>query len=120
MSHMKNWGVRLICQILAGILGLYLAERFIPNVQINQGRTLIIWAGIAIGLLNFFLRPILRIIAIPIRILTFGFFSAIINMLMVWSVTLLYPAILIPWFWPLFLTSIIIGLSATFISFVLT
>jgi putative membrane protein len=120
MIHMKNWGIRLICQILAGILGLYLANRFILNVQIDQDWTLMIWAGIAIGLLNFFIRPILMIIAIPIRILTFGFFSAIINMLMIWSVSFLYPTILIPWFWPLFWTSILIGLSATLISFVLT
>lgn len=117
---MKNWGVRLTCQMLAGMLGLYLAQRFIPHVQINQDWTLIIWAGLAIGLLNFFLRPILMIIALPIRILTFGLFSTIINMLMIWSATLLYPAIVIPWFWPLFWTSILIGLSATIISFVLT
>ncbi len=117
---MKNWGTRLICQIAAGILGLYLAQRFIPAVEINGDWTLLIWAGLAVGCLNFFIRPILMIIALPIRLLTFGLFSAIINMLVIWSATLLYPALVLPWFWPLFWTSILIGLAATFISFILT
>ncbi len=120
MRPMKNWGARLICQIAAGILGLYLAQRFLPSVELHDDWTLLLWAGAAIGCLNFFLRPILMIIALPIRILTFGFFSAIINMLMIWSATLLYPALIIPWFWPLFWTAILIGLTSTLISFILT
>lgn len=116
---MKNWSTRLVCQIGAAFLGLYLAERFISGVSINGDWTALAWAGLAVGCLNFFIRPVLMIIALPIRILTFGVFSAIINMAVIWSATLIYPALVIPWFWPLFWTSLLIGLAATLISFIL-
>jgi putative membrane protein len=117
---MKKWSLRLIVQIIAGIAGLYLAGRFISGVSINLDWQTLVLAGCVIGFLNAFIRPILMIITIPLRILTFGFFSVIINMLMIWAATIVYPAIVIPWFWPLFWVSVLVGLSATLISFVLS
>lgn len=117
---MQKWGSRLIGQIAGGVLGLYIAQRYISGVSLLSGWEPLIWGGVAVGCLNFLLRPILMIIALPLRILTFGLFSAIINMLVIWSATLIYPALVIPWFWPLFWTSLLISLSATFISFITT
>ena len=83
---------RLISQILAGILGLYLAIRFIPDVEfIDPWRwEILIFAGIVLGLINFFIKPVLKIITLPLRIFTFGLFSLIINMGMVWIVARIF------------------------------
>lgn len=116
----SRWTTRLIAQMVAAGFGLWLANRYLAAVNIPEGWALLLKAAVIIGCLNFFIRPILRIITLPVRILTLGFFSVIINMLMIWAATYLYPALVIPWFWPLFWTSVLIGLSATVISLIFT
>ena len=105
---------RLILQIAAGILGIWLAQRFVPGVEfIGPIQTLFV-AGLILGLINFFIKPILKIITLPLRILTFGLFSLVINMGIVWVVTdILFPTDLeIQGIVPLFWTTVIVwGLS---------
>lgn len=106
---------RLILQILAGILGFYLAIKFIPGVEFFGDLKILILAGVVFGLINFFLKPILKIITFPLRILTFGLFSIVINMTIVWIFTLIFPKMKIAGILPLFLTTLIIlGLNLIF------
>lgn len=110
---------RLILQIIAGIFGLWLAVRFVSKVEFVDSWQILILAGLVLGLINFFIKPILKVIALPLRILTFGLFSLVINMGMVWIVTLIFPEIKISGILPLFLTSLIIwGLNLLFPLFV--
>jgi putative membrane protein len=99
---------RLISQILAGILGFYLAIRFIPDVEFTGSWQILILAGLVLGLINFFLKPILKIITLPIRIFTFGLFSLVINMGMIWVIAHFFPQLKIFTILSLFLTSIIV------------
>ena len=110
---------RLISQILAGILGLYLAIRFIPEVEFTGSWQILILAGIVLGLINFFLKPVLKTITLPLRIFTFGLFSLVINMGMVWIVARFFHQLKISTILSLFLTSIIIlGLNLIFPLFI--
>lgn len=96
---------KLSIHLVLGILALYLATLFIPGVVIlgppGQFIKILIFAGIVLGLVNFFLKPLIKIISFPLRILTLGLFGLIINVLMVWLVDILFPALVIPGFWPL-------------------
>ena len=106
---------RLISQILAGILGLYLAQRFIPDVQFSGNWQFLVLAGMVLGLINFFIKPILKIITLPLRIFTFGLFSLVINIGMIWLVTRFFPQLKISTILAFFLTSVIIwGLNLIF------
>jgi len=110
---------RLISQILAGILGFYLAIRFIPGVEFAGSWQILILAGIVLGLINFFLKPILKIITLPIRIFTFGLFTLAINMGMIWIATRFFPQLKISTVLSLFLTSILVwGLNLIFPLFI--
>jgi len=102
----------LFLQIMAGILGIFLAQRYVPGVEfIGNWQTLVL-AGAILGLLNFFIKPILKVITLPLRILTFGLFGLVINMLMVWLVDVIFPELIIPGLIPLFWTSLIVwGIS---------
>ena len=107
---------KLLFHIVSGILGLFLAAKFIPGVEfIGSYKVLIVIGGI-LGIINFFIKPILKTISLPIKILTLGIFSLIINMGMVWLIEILFPRYLeITGLFPLFLTTIIIwGLNFFF------
>jgi len=102
----------LSLQIVAGILGIFLAQRYVPGVEfIGSWQTLVL-AGAILGLINFFIKPILKVITLPLRILTFGLFGLVINMLMVWLVNVIFPELVIPGLIPLFCTSLLVwGIS---------
>jgi len=112
----------LILQIIAGILGFFLATKFVPGVslQILPGQSslfgieftaswqILLLIGFALGLINFFIKPILKMITLPLRILTFGLFSLVINVGMIWTVDILFPELVISGIIPLFWTTVII------------
>lgn len=108
---------KLLFHIISGILGLYLAARFIDGIEFSGKIKILIIAGIILGLVNFFVRPVLKIITLPLTILTLGLFGLVINMLIVWLVAdVLFPKEieirgLIPLFWT---TLIILALNFFF------
>ena len=108
---------KLIFQIIAGILGLWLATKFVPGVEFSGSLQALCLAGLVLGLINFFIKPILKLITLPIRILTLGLFSLVINIAIVWLVAdVLFPGDLeIHGLLPLFFTTLIIWLVSLFL-----
>lgn len=98
----------LFLQIVAGILGIWLAVMYVPRVEFIGPWQQLILVGAILGLINFFIKPILKVITLPLRILTFGLFGLVINMLMVWLVDIIFPELIIPGLIPLFWTSLIV------------
>ncbi|MCL4520556.1 MAG: phage holin family protein [Firmicutes bacterium] len=71
-------------------LGLAVIAHLNIGIHATSAVSVII-AALALGLLNTFIRPILRLIAIPITFLTLGLFGWMINGLMLWLVSWLVP-----------------------------
>lgn len=110
-------------QIIGSILGLWLADRFVPGVNFtgpifigppyhgiifSDFLKTLVFVGIILGALNFFVKPILNIITLPLRIITFNLFSFIIAMFLIWLVDIFSPELIITGIKALFLTTIII------------
>ena len=108
---------RLILQVIAGIASLWLATKFVPGVEFQGEIKYLILAGLVLGLINFFLKPLLKLITLPLKILTFGLFGLVINMGIVWLVAdVLFPQNLeIHGLVPLFWTTIIVWLVSLFL-----
>lgn len=113
-------------------LGLYLATLFIAGTRVNvnpgssffgisltENWKFFILFGIVLGLINYFIKPILDVITIPLRILTLGLFSFLINMGMLWIVDMMFEELSVPWLLPLLWTTVIIwvlhGILAKFL-----
>jgi len=77
---------KLVINIVSAVLGLYLAEYFVKGLEITGGLKIMLIAGLMLGLVNLFIKPALKLISLPLRIITFGIFGFIINMLIVWLV----------------------------------
>jgi len=112
---------KLLLNIIAGFAGLWLAIRFIPDVEfailsnsnffgfaITSQWQMLLLLGIILGLLNYFVKPILDIITLPLKIITLGIFSVVINMAIIWFVDIMFLEIAIPLWLPLLETSLII------------
>ena len=106
---------KLLFQIIAGTLSFWLAVKFVPGVEFIGETKYLFLAGAVLGLINFFIKPFLKMITLPLRILTLGVFSLIINMLMVWTVDILFIELIIPGIIPLFWTTIIVWAVSFFL-----
>lgn len=115
--------------MLGAGLGLWLATLLISGAQVRLypntgflGITLtaewqiFVLLGIVLGLLNFFVKPILDVITLPLKIITLGFFGILINMGLIWAVDAMFAELSVPWFWPLLLTSLIVWLATAVLS----
>ncbi len=99
---------KLVLQLGVGVLGLYLAVRFVPEIELTKGIKTLILAGLVLGFLNYFIKPVLKTISLPLRILTLGLFSFVINMGLIWAVDIIFPDLIIKGLLPLFWTALII------------
>ncbi len=112
---------RFLSQIIAAVLGLWLAVMFVPEVKVELSPDSIffgvsltaVWQvflllGIILGLLNFFVKPILDIITLPLKIITLGLFSFIINVGLIWAVDVIFEELSVPLLYPLLWTTLII------------
>ena len=81
--------------ILAAFLALLVANFLVPGFkaqgELTQALKILMLAGIMLGLINFFIKPIIDLITIPLKWLSFGLFSLIVNMGMVWLLDILFP-----------------------------
>jgi len=110
---------RFLGYVIVGFLGLYLATLFVPGVEVKgdfgEGIKILFFAGVVLGLVNFFLKPIVDLITFPLRLLTFGLFSLVVNMGMVWIVDILFSKLIIPGLGGLFWTGLIVWILSLFL-----
>jgi len=76
---------RLILHILANAAALYACTELLgDNFIINGNWKGYVIAAIIFGILNGFVKPILKIITLPFVFITAGLFVFVINMFLVW------------------------------------
>ncbi len=84
---------KLIVKLLVGIVGIALSIYLLKSSVTYDGSIItILFVGLVTGLLLFFVRPILSLITLPIRIITLNLFSFVIMMFIVWLVDVLFPS----------------------------
>jgi putative membrane protein len=87
----------IIRWIILAVVFLGLAH-FIPGIKVVDFWSGF-WAAIALSLVNTFIRPILLLLTLPVNVLTLGFFTLIINALMILLVSAVIPGFFITGFW---------------------
>ena len=71
-----------VIQILINAAALYVAVLIVPNLEFTGEWWKLLLVAAIFGLVNTFVRPILRIFTLPITVLTLGLFLVVINALM--------------------------------------
>jgi len=108
--------LNFIIRILGNSLALYVAAYLVPGFLINGGIKEYLLAGILLGILNFFIRPVLKIISMPLIILTLGLWTIVLNALILWMVDYVFDFVLIQNLTALVWATIIIAIVNVFVS----
>jgi putative membrane protein len=70
--------VRLLLRWAINSVAIILVAWLLPSVELVSWQAALI-AGILLGVLNTFVRPIFRLVSMPINVLTLGLFTLVIN-----------------------------------------
>ncbi len=91
----------LLRVFLFNLFGIWIASQILPTLAIAGGWQIIILAGATLSLLMLIVKPMLKILFIPINILTFGLLSWLVNVVVMYILTIIVPEVSIrPWMFP--------------------
>jgi len=101
---------RFIAQVLINALALLAVFYLVPETKFTGTWVQLLEVALVLGVLNFLVKPVLKLFLGPLIILTLGLFSLVLNAIIIWVVVQLFPVLLIiPWGWPLAWSTIIIS-----------
>ena len=100
----------LLLSLIISAVSILIVGHIIPGFDVQDFGTALI-AAIVIGLINATIGLFLKIITIPISILTFGIFFLVINALMLmFASSLLSPGFSVSGFWAAFFGAIVLAI----------
>jgi putative membrane protein len=110
---MKPGAVQFLQNWLVNTFGVLVAVLLLPGVDCGSFGQLLL-ASLLLGVLNAAVRPFLLFVALPLLVMTLGFFLLIINALLLYVVAWVVPAFTIDSFGWAILAALIIGLVSLF------
>ena len=108
--------IGFIIRIFGNSLALYAAYYFVPGFVVNGSWKEYLLAGAFLGLLNLVVKPVLKLISMPIIILTLGLFTLVINGLLLWTVDYIFDFVSIKDTMALLYAVVIITIVNLFVS----
>lgn len=77
---------RLIIRILVSALAFWVADAVLAGFSVSGGVGGYLIAGLALGVLNTFVRPVLKLFSLPLIFATLGLFTLVINAAILWFI----------------------------------
>ena len=114
---------KFILRWVINAVALFLAVYLVPGVNLQGGWVSIIWLALIFGLINAFLRPLLKLLTCPLIILTLGLFTLLINTFLFWLTSQVGQAFGIGFtingFWPAFFGGLVVTVVSVILSLIL-
>ena len=120
--------MRFIVRVLAGAVALAVAAWLIGGISFGPGTTsekalTLLAVAVIFGLVNAIVRPIARLLSIPLLILTLGLFTFVVNALMLlltaWIASQFDLAFEVDGFWSALLGAVVISVVTFVINIIL-
>ena len=97
-----------IAKVVIAAVALWLAAVIVPGIDYDGWVNLLL-AGLLLGLVNAFVRPVVTILTLPVTIITLGLFLLVVNAAMIGLVGWLLPGFQVEGLWPAILAAIVTG-----------
>jgi|SRR3989344_6329012 len=81
----------LIKTAVFNAISIYAFGLIFPGVIRFSNLKILLLASLIFGLLNIFVKPILKILSLPLNLVTFGLFNTLINVFIIYLVTVFVP-----------------------------
>ena len=114
---------KFILRWVINAIAIFLAIKFVPGIHLQSGLVSVIWLALIFGLVNAFLRPLLKLLTCPLIVLTLGLFTLLINAFLFWltgQIGQVFGIVLtFDGFWPIFWGALVISIVSIVMSLIL-
>lgn len=97
-------------------IAVWVATVIVPGLKYDSTQDLLI-AALVLGILNAFVKPLLRLLSLPFIILTFGFFLLVINAALLLLTSRLVHGFHVAGFWDAVWASLVVSLVSFFLGY---
>lgn len=98
-----------VIQIVVVAVLLLIVARILPGIEID-GCLSALLAGLALGVINALLKPLLVLLTLPITVLTLGLFLLVINALLLRLAAAIVPGFRVSGFMPAFWGALLLSI----------
>ncbi|HEY9421913.1 MAG TPA: phage holin family protein [Thermoanaerobaculia bacterium] len=102
--------IRALVQIALNGVAVLIAAYLVPGIVYTGGLPQLLLVGLALGVVNLIVKPIVSFFALPLIVLTLGLFYLVINGLMLYLVAWLLPELQVQGCGAAILGGLVIGL----------
>jgi len=99
----------LLFRLILNTAALLVLPYLITGIEVD-GIYIAFISAIILGLINISIRPLVKLLTLPISILTLGVFALVINALFFWFVASFVEGFSVTGFWPAFWGALIMSL----------
>jgi putative membrane protein len=103
-----------LTRLVVNAAALWAATRIVPGVVYVGGWAPFVGVALVFGFVNAFIRPLTKLLALPLIIVTLGLFSLVINALMLWLTSALSHVFGfgfdVQGFWPALLGALVVSI----------
>lgn len=108
IARMNSGLVRFLVFWGVNTLSLWVADELFSGISFQTLQSLFV-AGLLLGIVNTFVRPLLVLLTLPLSVVTLGFFVLVINALMLLFVAWLVPGFVVAGFWSGFFVALFVS-----------
>ena len=106
-----------LIRLLVNAAALWVATRLVPGVSFDGGALPFLGVALVFGVINAFIRPVLKILTFPLILVTLGLFALVVNGLMLWLTSSLSESLglgfRVSGFWAAFFGSLVVSIVST-------
>ncbi len=115
--------IKFFLRWIINVVAVYLAVLIVPGIEYRGDWLGVLWLALIAGLLNAFIRPLLKLLTCPLILLTLGLFTLVINTFMFWLTSYIGQTlgigISVSGFWAAFWGGVIVSIVSIILSLVL-
>jgi putative membrane protein len=100
--------------VAASIAG---AAALLPSVELDGGVFALLWVSLLFGLVNALIGPVLRLVSLPLTLVTFGLFALVVNAALLGITAGLSDALDVGGFFSTVVAAIVISVISSLLGF---
>lgn len=108
--------MKFLVRLVFMATGIFIVSYFFPFlIQVDSFTTAFI-AAVLLSLVNAFIRPLIYVLTLPIRLLTLGLATFVINGVMLFLVSAMFPKFKVLGWWQAILAALMIALLSSLLN----
>jgi len=102
---------KLLLKTFANSAAIFMASKFVEGFTMSDNLFILAGIGLVLAIFQSFVYPVIKILAFPVVLLSFGLFGTVVNMAVLWLIAYYVPDLTIDGIVPLIWGTAIVSVA---------